>query len=80
MLTAFLTPDLRDRVLEEHKELRTSPRNCWLVRRSAAAAFTQGYFQCELMNSTQHEVRDSSPCPISPGPCRLSNAKPSIMI
>lgn len=44
MLGAFLTPELRDWVLLDAKSRRPF-QNHFLVRQSAAVAFSQGYFQ-----------------------------------
>ncbi|KAK4243151.1 hypothetical protein C7999DRAFT_44976 [Corynascus novoguineensis] len=45
MLGAFLTPELRDRLLfDAEKDSYDRVENHWLLRKSAAAAFAQGYF------------------------------------
>lgn len=47
MLGAFLTPELRDRLLSHIAEGNSFDRveNYWLLRKSAAGAFAQGHFQ-----------------------------------
>lgn len=53
MLGAFLTPALRDWILSGAGS-RIIYRNHWLVRKSAVAAFSQGFFQFTFTNG--HEV------------------------
>ncbi|KAK4155772.1 kinase-like domain-containing protein [Chaetomidium leptoderma] len=57
MLGAFLTPELRDRLLRVSDDAETESydrvENHWLLRKSAAAAFTQGYFQLSLYKKSK---------------------------
>jgi hypothetical protein len=49
MLGAFLTPELSDRLLPStEEESYHGVENHWLLRKSAASAFAQGYFQILL--------------------------------
>ncbi|CAJ2508897.1 Uu.00g139230.m01.CDS01 [Anthostomella pinea] len=46
LLCAFLSPTLRDWVAASSSaEFQHSPGNLWLLRKSAAAAFAQGYYE-----------------------------------
>ena len=56
ILDAFLTPELRQRVLLNESD-RGIYQNHWLVRKSAAVAFSQGYFHL----SFSREVKVSCP-------------------
>jgi hypothetical protein len=61
MLEAFLTPDLRDRLLSDITDQDQYHRveNHWLLRRSAAAAFVKGYFQLSFIRNRKSKVRYS---------------------
>ncbi|KAK3297498.1 kinase-like domain-containing protein [Chaetomium fimeti] len=58
MLEAFLAPRLMDRLLSDTEEdLYDRVENHWLLRKSAAAAFAQGYFQLSLnRRGSRYEV------------------------
>jgi hypothetical protein len=58
MLEAFLTPDLRDRLLSDITDQDQYRRveNHWLLRKSAAGAFVQGYFQLSFMRNRKSKV------------------------
>ncbi|KND87680.1 hypothetical protein TOPH_07654 [Tolypocladium ophioglossoides CBS 100239] len=52
MLGAFLGPELRDWVLAGTAS-QTIHRNCWLVRKSAATAWSQGFFEFSFSKSSE---------------------------
>ncbi|KAL2173706.1 kinase-like domain-containing protein [Thermothelomyces heterothallicus CBS 202.75] len=57
MLGAFLTPELRDRLLfDAENKSYGRIENHWLLRRSAADAFAQGYFQLSFYKKSKYEV------------------------
>ncbi|PNY27012.1 Uncharacterized protein TCAP_03063 [Tolypocladium capitatum] len=56
MLSAFLGPDLRDWVLSNAASLNAY-RNHWLVRKSAASAMSQGFFQFTFSKGCEVQYR-----------------------
>ena len=49
LLGAFLTPCLRDYFVENsNREAQREYRNLWLLRKSAATAFAQGYLKVDI--------------------------------
>ena len=49
LLGAFLTPRLRDYFVENlNREAQKEYRNLWLLRKSAAKAFAQGYLKVDI--------------------------------
>ncbi|KAK3290932.1 kinase-like domain-containing protein [Chaetomium fimeti] len=56
ILDAFLTPKLKDWLLSESAEGKLFDRveNHWLVRKSAATAFAQGYFQLSFGKGSEY--------------------------
>lgn len=56
MLCAFLGPKLLDWILSEEGSQRSHDGRYWLVRRSAAAAFAQGYFQFDFNTGMKTKV------------------------
>lgn len=63
LLEAFLTPDLKDWLIsDERKAAQDGHENHWLLCRSAASAFTQGYFKLSFRKKSKvlddlHELR-----------------------
>ncbi|KAH6850767.1 kinase-like domain-containing protein [Chaetomium sp. MPI-CAGE-AT-0009] len=57
MLGAFLTPKIRDLLLSDtEEESYKRVENHWLLRKSAAAAFAQGYFQLSFKRRSRYAV------------------------
>ncbi|KAK4157591.1 kinase-like domain-containing protein [Chaetomidium leptoderma] len=54
MLDAFLSPSLKDVALTA--ETGNAPENLWLVRKSVAEAFSQGYFILRFQGSKDYRV------------------------